>query len=120
MRRKPDSLLQIELSILDVGIQLKARGLPNFHGFLIAKEIKESEDARLLTAHGTLYKALGRMEKAGLLESQWEDPALAAQENRPRRRFYQVTVAGEAALAKAVMQRPSNFLNKPEGGLTAV
>lgn len=100
MRRRPGVLLPIEFSILEAGIELRLRGTGYFHGFLIAKEIKEREGARLLTAHGTLYKALDRMEKAGLLESQWEDPATAALESRPRRRFYSVTAAGEAALAR--------------------
>ena len=101
MRRRPGALLPIELSILNAGIELRIRGAGYFHGFLIAKEIKEHEGARLLTAHGTLYKALDRMEKAGLLESQWEDPANAALENRPRRRLYSVTAAGEAAVVRA-------------------
>ena len=52
-----------------------------------------------LTAHGTLYKALGRLEKAGLLESEWEDAAAAEDEGRPRRRLYSVTGAGALALA---------------------
>jgi DNA-binding PadR family transcriptional regulator len=101
MRRKAGSLVPLEVSILDAGIELAVRGAPYFHGFLIAKEIKEREDARLLTAHGTLYKALDRMQKAGLLESEWEDPVAAATEGRPRRRLYRVTLAGQAALAKA-------------------
>lgn len=100
-RRKTGTLIPIELSILDTGIELRVRGAPYFHGFLIAREIKERENARLLTAHGTLYKALDRMEKSGLLTSQWEDPVTAANEGRPRRRFYSVTAAGEAALAEA-------------------
>jgi hypothetical protein len=37
----------------------------------------------------------------GLLESRWEDPAIAAEENRPRRRFYRVTAAGNRAFAAA-------------------
>jgi DNA-binding PadR family transcriptional regulator len=41
------------------------------------------------------------MEKAGLLESEWEDPAVSALEGRPRRRFYSVTAVGEAALTNA-------------------
>jgi len=106
MRRRPGALLPIELSILEAGIQLRLRGTGYFHGFLIAKEIKEREGARLLTAHGTLYKALDRMEKAGLLESQWEDPATAALESRPRRRMYLVTTAGQAALARAQASEP--------------
>ena len=101
MRRRPGVLLPIELSILEAGIELRIRGTGYFHGFLIAREIKEREGARLLTAHGTLYKALDRMGRAGLLDSQWEDPATAALESRPRRRFYSVTAAGEAALARA-------------------
>lgn len=101
MRRKAGSLVPLELSILEAGIELAVRGAPYFHGFLIAKEIKEREDARLLTAHGTLYKALDRMQKAGALESEWEDPVAAAQEGRPRRRLYRVTAAGEAALVQA-------------------
>jgi DNA-binding PadR family transcriptional regulator len=73
----------------------------SLHGFLIARDVKERQAARLLTAHGTLYKALDRMQKAGLLESEWEDPLLAAAEGRPRRRLYRVTAAGEAALVRA-------------------
>ena len=55
-----------------------------------------------LTAYGTLYKALDRMERAGYLESRWEDPHFAAQEARPRRRLYGVTALGERALADAL------------------
>ncbi len=101
MRRKPGALLPIELSILETAITLRVRGGKYFHGFMIARELKQQRDARLLTAHGTLYKALDRMRKLGFLESEWEDPLLAAQEGRPRRRFYSVTAAGEAALVQA-------------------
>lgn len=101
VRRKRNALLPIEVSILQAGIDLHARRLPEFHGFLIAREIKEREGARLLTAYGTLYKALERMEKAGLLTSCWEDPMLAARDRRPRRRLYEVTPAGQKALAAA-------------------
>lgn len=97
-RRKAGTLLPIELSILAAAIELRVRGARLFHGFQIAKEIKERDDARMLTSHGTLYKALDRMRRLGYLESEWEDPLLAAQEGRPRRRFYSVTAAGEAAL----------------------
>jgi DNA-binding PadR family transcriptional regulator len=52
---------------------------------------------KLLTAYGTLYRALGRLEKMGLLQSRWEDPAAPARENRPGRRLYTLTALGEAA-----------------------
>ena len=100
MRRRPDTLLPIEVSILAAGLELRREGTAEFYGFSIANEIKGREGARRLTAHGTLYKALDRMEKAGLLASCWEDPLVAAEEGRPRRRLYEVTSAGERALAK--------------------
>ena len=79
--------MPLELSILEAGIELKIRGLDSFHGFLLAKEMKEREAARLLTAHGTLYRALDRLQRSGFLESEWEDPLVAASESRPRRRL---------------------------------
>lgn len=106
MRRKPGSLLPIELAILEAAIRLRMEGAARFHGFLIAKEIKERQEARLLTAHGTLYKALDRLQRLGMLESQWEDPIVAAQADRPRRRLYWVTAAGEAALVPAAETAP--------------
>lgn len=99
MKRKPGSLLPLEASILAVGLALRQRGQPEFHGFLIAKEIQADTGGRRLTAYGTLYKALARLEQAGLLRSRWEDPEAAAREQRPRRRFYEVTPTGEQALA---------------------
>lgn len=108
MRRRPGALLAIELSILEAGLELRRHGIDDFHGFLVASEMAEREGARLLTSYGTLYKALGRMEKAGLLESRWEDPLVAAEENRPRRRLYRVTAAGETALSKSVSTEPQS------------
>ena len=55
----------------------------------------------MLTAYGTLYRALGRMEQMGLLKSRWEDPAIPARENRPGRRLYSLTAAGESAAREA-------------------
>src|SRR3990170_3067771 len=98
MRRKNGSLVPLEVSILEAGLDLRVRGSTSFHGFLIAREIKDRQEARLLTAHGTLYRALDRLQRAGFLESEWEDPLVAASEGRPRRRFYRVTAVGEAAL----------------------
>jgi DNA-binding PadR family transcriptional regulator len=102
VRRKAGVLLPIEVSILSAAVELRLRGSDAFHGFLIARAIQGREGARRLTAHGTLYKALERMERAGLLASQWEDAQIAADEGRPRRRLYQVTGVGELALRNAL------------------
>ena len=100
MRRKEGSLVPLEVSILEAALELRRRGVPEAHGFLLAKEMREEHHARRLTAYGTLYKALDRLERAGYLESRWEDPMVAAGEGRPRRRFYRVTLAGEGAYAE--------------------
>lgn len=100
-RRKPGTLLPLERSILEAGVQAQRDGATEFHGFAVARAIQERDAARRLTAHGTLYRALARMEDAGLLESRWEDPDVAEREGRPRRRLYRVTAAGAQALAQA-------------------
>ena len=101
MRRKQGTLLPIEISILESGLELRGRQVAEFYGFLIAKHLTEREGARKLTAYGTLYKALSRMEAQGLLSSRWEDPLNAAASGRPRRRLYQVTPTGQDALLAA-------------------
>jgi DNA-binding PadR family transcriptional regulator len=101
VRRRPGTLLPIETAILDAALQLRDAGEEQFHGFRIAKHLADGVGASRLTAHGTLYKALGRLEGAGLLTSVWEDPAVATDEARPRRRLYAVTVAAQQALAES-------------------
>jgi DNA-binding PadR family transcriptional regulator len=101
VRRRPGQLVPLELAICEAALQLRRRGTSEFHGYLIAKLMKQAADARLLTAYGTLYRALGRLEKMGLLESRWEDPQIAGRENRPGRRLYTLTGAADAVLADA-------------------
>ena len=101
VRRKPGTLLPLEVAILDAGTSCARDGDPEFHGFAVAQRIQERDGARRLTAHGTLYKALARMEGGGLLESRWEDPDVAVDEGRPRRRLYRVTPLGATALVRA-------------------
>ena len=67
----------------------------------MAKAIADAGDSRELTATGTMYRALHRLDAAGLVESWWEDPNDAAAAGRPRRRSYRITGAGATALAKA-------------------
>ena len=101
MRRKKGAMIPIEVSVLEAVLGLRAGGTEAAHGFLIAKVIQDLTGARLLTAHGTLYRALHRLEQAGFVESFWEDPQLSLEQGRPTRRFYRVTAAGERALAQA-------------------
>jgi len=50
---------------------------------------------------GTVYPALRRMEGAGLIASRWEAPALAQREQRPARKYYELSRAGVGALNDA-------------------
>jgi|SRR5436190_3740416 len=52
-------------------------------------------------ASGTVYPALRRLEDAGHVLSKWERAALAQQEQRPPRKYYEVTKPGRAALNEA-------------------
>lgn len=98
MRRRQDQIIPFEADILAAGLRMRAQGTPDFHGFQLAKGMREGKSARALTSHGSLYKALSRMADSGLLESTWEDPQVAADESRPRRRLYRVTPLGEERL----------------------
>ena len=97
-RRKPGTLLPLEGEILEAALSLQRAGHPTFHGFGLAHSMREQRGSRSLTAHGTLYKALGRLEALGLLRSRWEEPAA---EGRPRRRLYELTVDGAYVAGQA-------------------
>jgi hypothetical protein len=116
MRRRAGELLPIELAILAGGIELAAAGEPGFYGFAMARQLRDASAARQLTAHGTLYKALARLEQAGLLTSSWEDPGLGEAEGRPRRRLYRVTPGGEQAVLRSTGQR-AGAVSRPGLGL---
>jgi DNA-binding PadR family transcriptional regulator len=51
---------------------------------------------------GTVYPLLRRLDREGLVSSRWEKPTLARREQRPPRRYYQLTAAGEAQRALAL------------------
>lgn len=113
MRRKQGSLVPLEEAMLAAAVDLVRAGRPEFHGFAIAKELMGREAGRRLTAHGTLYKALDRLERSGLLASRWEDPTAAAEQGRPRRRLYQITPVGEQALARVRAARAGRASGRP-------
>jgi PadR family transcriptional regulator PadR len=112
MRRKPGELLPLELAICKAARDITRRRHKEFHGYEIAKHLSEVGDSRLLVAYGTLYRALGRLEEMGFLESRWEDPQISADENRPRRRMYALTALGATVVsdtgraAKAKPRKP--------------
>ena len=94
MRRKPNTLVPLELNLLGAAVAFAHAGMEEFHGYAIALELAEAAEARRLTAHGTLYRALDRLETSGFLASRLEDAEQAANERRPRRHLYRLTAEG--------------------------
>ena len=64
------------------------------HGYAIALVLRARSDQALDLPEGTLYPALHRLERDGLLASRW------AEVNGRRRRVYQLTRKGERALTR--------------------
>jgi PadR family transcriptional regulator PadR len=63
------------------------------HGHGIATTIQRTSDELLLVDHGSLYPALQRLERAGLIASAW-----GISDNNRRARFYKLTRAGRKKL----------------------
>lgn len=64
------------------------------HGYAIVEKLREESDGAFDLAEGTVYPALYRLERAGLLASRWTKP-----EGR-RRRVYRLTRRGRTELAR--------------------
>jgi len=63
------------------------------HGYAIVKEVRQRSGDVLELAEGTAYPALHRLEREGLIASEWSDAS------GRRRRVYRLTRAGRAALS---------------------
>jgi PadR family transcriptional regulator PadR len=85
----PLDLLQGTLDVL----VLKTLSWGPRHGYAVARWIAETTDDALVVEEGALYTALHRLEKRGLVESEW-----GLSENNRRAKFYQLTRAGRSAL----------------------
>jgi PadR family transcriptional regulator PadR len=55
---------------------------------------------------GTVYPALRRMERDQLIRSQWERRSVADAEQRPPRKYYKLTRAGEKTLEASRSRYP--------------
>ena len=63
------------------------------NGYEIAKAIERNSDDVLDVDHGSLYPALHRLEKAGLVAAKWEISA-----TKRRARYYRLTARGRKQL----------------------
>ena len=69
MNRSKGRLIPIEVAILSAALGLRQQGTDEFHGFSIGKTLEEAGATRSIIGHGTLYKALNRLELRGYLAS---------------------------------------------------
>jgi len=67
------------------------------HGLAILDEIRQRSDDYLQVEDAALYPALHRLQKEGLLTSEWR-----ISEKRRRAKFYDLTPAGRKELTRAV------------------
>jgi len=65
------------------------------YGYLIIKELKGRSHGYFQFKEGTLYPALHRLEKAGLVQGRWQKLPTSQE-----RRYYQLTQKGKKALAE--------------------
>jgi PadR family transcriptional regulator, regulatory protein PadR len=74
------------------GLVLAVLAQGPLHGYAIAAELRERSQGMLEVAEGTLYPVLHKLEKEGLIQSQWEVV------NGRRRRVYRASPAGGRAV----------------------
>src|SRR4030088_1394769 len=72
---------------------LKAVSLGALHGYGVLLRIGQISGGALTIEQGALYPALYRLERQGLLESEW-----GVSENNRRAKFYSLTAAGRKRL----------------------
>jgi len=114
-----DDSLNLLQGTLDILI-LKALSSGPLHGYAVARWIRDTTDDALQIEEGALYTALHRMEKRGLLKSDW-----GLSDNNRKAKFYRLSQAGEGHLesgartwslyAEAVFK----VLGVAEGGATS-
>ena len=72
---------------------LKTLSLQPMHGYGISQRIQQTSKGILEVNQGSLYPALQRLEKNGLIGSDW-----GTTDNNRRARYYRITAAGRRAL----------------------
>jgi PadR family transcriptional regulator PadR len=87
---------------------LKALQLEPMHGWGITERIEQWSEQVLQLGQGTLYPALYRLERQGLIRSEWKTT-----ENNRRARYYALTALGRRHFAEELdyWRRMSRAIN---------
>ena len=78
-------------------LALKTLSLAPMHGWGISLRIQQISEGVLDVNQGSLYPALQRLEKEGLITSEW-----GTTDNNRRARYYRLTAAGRRTLDAAL------------------
>jgi PadR family transcriptional regulator PadR len=95
MAKERGDLLQGTLDML----VLKALALESMHGWGITERIEQWSEHVLQLGQGTLYPALYRLERQGLIRSEWK-----MTENSRRARYYSLTREGRKQFNDEIAQ----------------
>ena len=90
MADKPSDLVQGTLDMLI----LKTLALENMHGYGMAVRIEQMSGGVFRINAGSLFVALQRLERGGLIRSEWKET-----ENSRRAKYYGLTEAGRRRLS---------------------
>ena len=74
---------------------LRALSWGALHGYAVAEWLERTTDGTLLLEEGTLYPALHRLERKGLIQAEW-----GVSENNRKARFYGLTSAGSIQMQR--------------------
>ena len=94
MAKPSTDRLQLLPGTLDMLILRTLRWGPA-HGHQIAKHIQRTSEDVLQVEHGSLYPALHRLERRGLVAAKWEP---AGKELKREFKYYRLTAAGKKSL----------------------
>jgi PadR family transcriptional regulator len=76
---------------------LKTLSLSAMHGWGISQRVQQMSDGEFAMNQGSLYPALQRLEKDGLITSEW-----GVTDNNRQARYYRITAAGRRALGREI------------------
>jgi PadR family transcriptional regulator, regulatory protein PadR len=88
----PEDQFDLPQGTLDLLI-LKTLALEPRHGWGISERLHQISSATLSIRQGSLYPALHRLERRGLIKAHW-----GASDNNRRAKYYQLTARGRARL----------------------
>jgi transcriptional regulator len=93
---------------------LKAVSLGDLHGYGVLLRLQQLTGGRLQIQQGSLYPALYRLERKGLITAEWGES-----ENKRKAKFYRLTASGRKQL-KAETSLWNDFSSVVAGVLNAV